>query len=172
MRACTRVRDGALRQGMVALLVVAVSVQVAEGRGTGTGAGETRSRKTEAASKEKTEKTEKKEKKEKTEKKEKDNNNKKKQEQEHGIARQQLICKQSREIRGYCAVPGDPGSRSRLFTLRLKRRSDMALHANLFRVQLYSYSRLKCGLLGSVFVGVALISCCAVALLVRQGSSL
>ena len=100
---------------MVALLVVAVSVQVAEGRGTGTGAGETRSRKTEAASKEKTEKTE---------KKDKDNNNKKKQEQEHGIARQQLICKQGRKIRGYCAVPGDPGSRSRLFTLRLKRRSD------------------------------------------------
>ena len=156
-------KEEALRQGMVVLLVVAVSVQVAEVRGIGTGAGGTRSRKTEAASKEKTEKTE---------KKEKDNNNKKKQEQEHGIARQQLICKQGRKIRGYCAVPGDPGSRSRLFTLRLKRRSDMALHANLFRVQLYSYSRLKCGLLGSVFVGVALISCCAVALLVRQGSSL
>ena len=152
MRACTRVRDGALRQGMVALLVVAVSVQVAEGRGTGTGAGETRSRKTEAASKEKTEKTEKKEKKEKTEKKEKDNNNKKKQEQEHGIARQQLICKQGRKIRGYCAVPGDPGSRSRLFTLRLKRRSDMALHcANLFRVQIYLVIRLNCDLLVSVF---------------------
>ena len=107
-------KEEALRQGMVALLVVAVSVQVAEGRGTGTGAGGTRSRKTEAASKEKTEKKE--------EKKEKDNNNKKKQEQEHGIARQQLICKQGRKIRGYCAVPGDPGSRSRLFTLRLKRR--------------------------------------------------